>query len=390
MQVFKAYFKIIKKNIPMLSIYMVIFLSVVIGITTSSRTREMASFSQTRSNVAIVNEDKGAALSDGLVGFIDKNATIIDPGKGEEALRDALFYQRIDYILRIPEGFAMAFMNGEKSRLEETTGIDQTAGMYMSMMINNFLNTAKLYAQNMEDLAQGEVVEKTVQDLSKETPVIMKSYDSKLSNGEIMSFFFNYASYSTTIILIFGIVTFMLVFNKSIIKQRTLCSPLSQSQVVFQTLLANICFAVVIWAITMICGFVLYGADLFSFNGTLWGLNLLIFAMVSLAISFLIGSLIKNRNSLSPIANTIALGFSFLCGAFVPQALLGEGVLTVAGFLPTYWYIRASNLIGGLKTVNSETLGPILIAFMIQIGFFAAIIAVSMVINKQRRVESLA
>jgi len=234
------------------------------------------------------------------------------------------------------------------------------------------------------------VVEKTVQDLSKETPVIMKSYDSKLSNGEIMSFFFNYASYSTTIILIFGIVTFMLVFNKSIIKQRTLCSPLSQSQVVFQTLLANICFAVVIWAITMICGFVLYGADLFSFNGTLWGLNLLIFAMVSLAISFLIGSLIKNRNSLSPIANTIALGFSFLCGAFVPQALLGEGVLTVAGFLPTYWYIRASNLIGGLKTVNSETLGPILIAFMIQIGFFAAIIAVSMVINKQRRVESLA
>jgi ABC-2 type transport system permease protein len=165
---------------------------------------------------------------------------------------------------------------------------------------------------------------------------------------------------------------------------------LSQKQVVFQSLLADFCFATVIWVITMIIGFILYGGQLFSLNGVLWGLNLFIFSLVSLAISFLIGSLIKTKSSIPAIANTIGLGFSFLCGAFVPQNLLGDGVLTVAKFIPTYWYIRANNLIGTLNTLSGEQLGPILICYIIQVGFFVAIIAISLVINKQRRVESFA
>ena len=182
----------------------------------------------------------------------------------------------------------------------------------------------------------------------------------------------------------------MLVFNKSFIKQRTMCSPLSSNQIVFQRLLGDLVLALGLWLITTVCGFLVHGKALLSANGALWILNLLIFSLVCLSISFLIGSLIKSKNALSAVANTIGLGSSFLCGAFVPQFLLGESVLTVARFIPTYWYIRGNNLIAGLNTFNSETLGPVLMTFAIQIGFLVAIIAVSMVINKQRRVESFA
>jgi len=390
MQVFKAYFKIIKKNLPMLTLYLIIFLSVSIGITASNRTQEMVSFTEIKSDLALINEDEGSDFSKGLTTYIRQNANIIDLGEDEEALKDALFYEKIDYILRIPEGFSQAFMAGDDVQLNQTKGISQTAGIQLEMLVNRFLNTAALYAKHGNNLTQSEVIEKTMQDLSTETPVETKTFDSSLSDPVLIAFFFNYSAYSTIIILIFGISTFMLVFNKGLIKQRTMCSPLSNSQIVFQRMLGDFCLAVVIWLFTSICALFLHGKELFSANGALWFLNLFIFSIVCLSISFLIGSLLKRKNSLSAVANTVGLGTSFLCGAFVPQNMLGEGVLSVARFIPTYWFVRGNNLIAELKTFNGETLGPVLITFVIQIGFFMAITAVSLVINKHRRVESFA
>jgi ABC-2 type transport system permease protein len=390
MQVFKAYFKIVKKNLPMLIMYLVIFLSVVIGITASNQTQEMVSFTARKSDLALINEDEDSALTRGLVTYIQQNANLVDVEHDEEALKDALFYEKIDYILKIPEGFSQGFMDGEAVQLEQTKGIDQMAGIQLEMLLNRFLNTASLYAKYGNNLTQAEVIEKTMNDLSLETPVEMKTFDSGLSNADLIAYFFNYASYSTIIILIFGISTFMLVFNKSFIKQRTMCSPLSNKQIVFQRLSGDLVLALGLWLITTICGFLVHGESLLSANGALWILNLLIFSLVCLSVSFFIGSLIKSKNALSAVANTISLGSSFLCGAFVPQYLLGESVLTVARFIPTYWYIRANNLIAELNTFNSETLGPVLITFAIQIGFLVAIIAVSLVINKQRRVQAFA
>ena len=374
----------------MLILYLVIFLSVVIGITASNQTREMVGFTARKSDLALINEDKGSALVKGLVSYIQQNANLVDVEQDEEALKDALFYEKIDYILKIPQDFSQAFMAGEDVQLEQTKGIDQTAGIQLEMLLNRFLNTASLYAKHGNNLTQAEVIEKTMKDLSLETPVEMKTFDSGLSDAALIAYFFNYASYSTIIILIFGISSFILVFNKSFIKQRTMCSPLSNNQIVFQRLLGDLVLALGLWLITTICGFLVHGKALLSANGALWILNLLIFSLVCLSISFLIGSLIKSKNALSAVANTIGLGTSFLCGAFVPQYLLGDSVLAVARFIPTYWYIRGNNLIAGLNTFNSETLGPVLMTFVIQIGFFVAIIAVSMVINKQRRVESFA
>ncbi|HPR96902.1 MAG TPA: ABC transporter permease [Thermotogota bacterium] len=388
MQVFKAYFKIIKKNLPMLSIYMIIFMAVAIGTTSSNQTNGISNFTEAKSRIALINEDSGSAFSDGLEDYIRKNTVIVNIEDEEEALRDALFFEKINYILRIPEGFSDDFMNGRACTLEETQGLDKTSGIFTETLLNKFLNIASLYAGS--GMTQAETVEKTLNDLSLDTTVIMKNFDSGLSDGQKISYFFNSASYSLTIIVIFAIATFMLIFNQSLIKHRTLCSPLSQNRVSAQILLANLCLAIAVWGITMICGLVMYGTELFTLNGFLWGLNLFIFSLVALSISFFAGNVIKSRQTISAVANTIALGFSFICGAFVPQNLLGPNVLSFARFLPTYWYIRASNQIGTLKTFSGEAGETVIIAFLIQLGFFAAIMAVSLVISKQRRVESLA
>ena len=47
------------------------------------------------------------------------------------------------------------------------------------------------------------------------------------------------------------------------------------------------------------------------------------------------------------INNILTLGMSFLCGIFIPQQMLGKGVLAFSKFLPLYWYIKNNDLISG-------------------------------------------
>ena len=52
----------------------------------------------------------------------------------------------------------------------------------------------------------------------------------------------------------------------------------------------------------------------------------------------------------SVIRNLLGLGMAFLGGVFVPQNMLSDEVLAVARFLPTYWYVRANNMLAGFST----------------------------------------
>jgi ABC-type uncharacterized transport system permease subunit len=86
------------------------------------------------------------------------------------------------------------------------------------------------------------------------------------------------------------------------------------------------------------------------------------------------------------IGTTMTL--SFIIGVFVPQQLLGKTVQTIASFTPIYWYVKANNDIHNLIIFNSENLKPILSSMLIELGFAAAIFAVTLVIIKQKRLSN--
>lgn len=65
--------------------------------------------------------------------------------------------------------------------------------------------------------------------------------------------------------------------------------------------------------------------------------------------------------------------------------MLGKTVHTIASFTPTYWYVRAVNEIGGLSSFNIQTLRPAGTCMLIEVGFALALLAVSLVVIKQKR-----
>jgi len=83
------------------------------------------------------------------------------------------------------------------------------------------------------------------------------------------------------------------------------------------------------------------------------------------------------------VANMINLTMCFLCGIFVDQSLLTEGVLQAAHFMPLFWYAEA------IKQVACNSGDAILgsgypMSILIQILFAVAFFAAGLIISRKR------
>jgi ABC-2 type transport system permease protein len=90
-------------------------------------------------------------------------------------------------------------------------------------------------------------------------------------------------------------------------------------------------------------------------------------------------------NAINGIVNVIALGSSFLCGAFVPLRWLPSSVLTIAKFLPTYYYVKSNSIITTLEEINFTTLKPVLINMGILLGSAVVFMILSNVVSNRKR-----
>jgi ABC-2 type transport system permease protein len=91
---------------------------------------------------------------------------------------------------------------------------------------------------------------------------------------------------------------------------------------------------------------------------------------------------------MSAVANVFALGTSFISGVFVEQVYLGDTVLSIASFTPTYWYVKANNAITSASSLSGSTLTDILTWIALVLGFGIAILGVTLVLLKNRKVEA--
>jgi len=387
MQVFKVCFKVIQKNLPQMFIYLGIFLVLSIALTSLGGGSTNTDFTQTKIRIAFINNDKDSTLIDGFKEYLSKNTTIIDLPDNREKLQDALFFRQVDYIIRVPAGYTQSFLDGTNVQLEKTIIPGSMSAIYIDFLANQYFSTAKLYSNNIPNISDTELVESISKSLALTTKVEVNNFGSKAAETSSVTYYFAYFAYSLFAIVILGVTSFMMVFNDVDLKKRNLSSPIKASKMNLQMILGNLTFVLGVWLIMIIFGFILYGNGILNPNGLLMCLNSLILALVSLSVSFLVGLLIKSRGAQAAMANVLTLGLCFISGVFVPQFLLGKTVLTIASFTPTYWYIKANNAIASIVTFNSENILPIIYSMLIQLGFAIAILAVALVVTKQKRVS---
>ncbi|MBL4934366.1 ABC transporter permease [Clostridium sp. YIM B02515] len=388
MQVYKAFFKIILKNLNQIMIYIVVFISLAIALANTNSKPVNTNFTDAKVNVAFINNDTDSVFVKGFKSYLGNNVNFVDIPDETQKLQDALFFRQAEYIVRVPKGFTEGILKGETVQLEKTIVPGSTSSIYIDSIINKYLNTAKLYTESMENLSQEQLVSYINKDLALKTDVNLKTSAYESSNNEKRAYYFNYMAYALFSVLILGVSSVMIVFNNTDLKKRNLCSPIKLRSMNFQMILGNLSFAVITWVIMILASFIMYRGYMFSAKGLLFLLNSLIFTFAALSISYLIGNVIKSKTAMSAAANVVSLGSCFISGVFVPQALLGKNVLRIASFTPNYWYVKSNNSIVNMTNFDMQNLEPIFLNMLIIIGFAVAVLAVTLVVIKQRRVSN--
>lgn len=387
MQVFKAYFKIIHKNMGQMMVYVVVFISLALMFTFTSTGQKAGNFTETKTNFAVINRGEDSPITRGLTEFLQQKGNLQELEDTTESIQDALFFRRVEYVAVIPEMFVQSFLSGEQVSLEVVTVPDSTSSYYLNLLTDKYLNTARMYGQGNPQMTPEEIVRAVRQDLEIDTQVELLGESRQIDQNLGMLSYYSYLAYILIAILVLGMSSIMMVFNKPDLRRRNLCSPIPLRSVNAQLVLASGVFSLVCWGLVVIASVILYGSQLTDFRLLLFcGLNALVFTIVGMSIGFLVGILIKSANAQSAISNVLSLGMSFLAGVFVPQEFLGSAVLTVASFTPTYWYIKANNTLAGLTSFQWDSLSPIFVDMSVQLGFAVAILAVALMISKQKQV----
>ena len=147
--------------------------------------------------------------------------------------------------------------------------------------------------------------------------------------------------------------------------------------------LSNSLFSILLWGLYVLFSFFLVGNVMFSIYGYFYIFNAFLFTMVSLSIAFFIGSFLKNKEAINGIVNVIALGSSFLCGAFVPISFLPKSVLYVVRIFPSYWFIQNNELLSTLEVIDSSAIRTLFFHFTILFFFLVFFLILTNILSKK-------
>ena len=400
MRVFKAMLKVTGKHIVELTVYFFVFMVMMVYMTSilgSVEDDQLSSFTPNKPNVYIVNDDKGDPVSDGLEEYLSENVQIVDIKLEKDAIADALFYQKIEYVLRIPTGFGDALLNDSREvLLEKTASPNMTSAINADMLVDRYLRTVRLYAdvelkETSDQSVREALVNQTRINLEQSSPLSFSDREKKTeASDDRMRAGYGYLSYAIMSILILAVTSVTSVFIQSEVRSRMRCSPIKTGNLQLQLFLGNLCLAVLFWLLlNAVIALVFQDFNLDSLRLLLL-LNSFVFSLVSLSLGFLIGNLTASRNAHNAIANVMGLGLSFISGVFVPQELLGATVLRIASFTPTYWYIGAIEESFRITSETGYAIGKLIACLAIQLCFALSFLALSLVVSMQRRRRTLA
>ena len=309
MQVFKLCLSIIRKNIPVLMIYVVIFVVISLFMSSYMTTTQQHRFPLHRIKRISLSSGKSSPLIDGLIDELGKIANFIDLPDDPEALQDALFFGSVTLIIRVPTGFTENFMRDQSVTLKKMSVPDSIDNTYIDLSLNKYFSTAKLYVQNLVGLTQNDLVQHLKSDLAKTSVVVLMTNGFNPPDHTYSNYFFNYFSYSLLSIIILGMSTLMLVFNNRDLKLRNGCSPISSYSMNMQFILANLLFTFASWLLMVLLCLMVNYKTIFTSKYGLFPAKLLCFAFCCSSISFYRYHR-KSQNAISAVSNVVTLGVS--------------------------------------------------------------------------------
>lgn len=380
MTVYKGFLTITRRNINMMILYLVIFLSMAVAAQKITGDN-ISGFEQVSLNIAVIDRD-GGELAKGLADYLSHYHTLVDLPDDPSILQDRMFYREVYYVVTIPKNFEECCLEGEEM-LPVTKVPGSNSGFYVDQQINTFMNDVRILTKSGFSLT--EAVSDVIENCKEEAEVTLVDKNGFGGKQPLHAFMYQYMPYILISILCYSLSYIMIAFRNPDVKQRMMCSAIPIRSQNLQLVLGYATVGLGVYGICTIIPVLMYGKSFINDpNMAYYLLNSFLMTLVSLSLSFLIGTLVSKEEVVSAVVNVVSLGMSFLCGVFVDMEILGKGVRTFAQFLPAYWYEVANGLLSNNSSFSHGQQMSLYTCFGLQVLFAAAILGVAMVMSRVR------
>lgn len=380
MTVFKCYMKILKKNIGLVSIYLLIFFSIAMVLQASSKKEHLEDFEKTRIDLAIADQDD-STLSHALTKYLKTIHNVYKISAEPTVMQEELFYRNAEYIVQIPKNFYETCIVDENP-LSVTKVPGSYSSFYVDQQINAWLNSIRTYtaAGFSQKEAAAAALEQSVSE------VTMYQDDETALETPGYTYYFRYIPYLFLAVLCYSMGYILLAFRKENIQKRMQASGVSTHRQNLEGLLAMFTIGFSLWLIVVAGAGIMYGKELLISKVLgYYLLNTFLMLTIALSLAYLIGLFMKNSNMLNGITNIVSLGICFLSGVFVPMNIMNKKVLRVAQFLPVYWYENVNETLSRYHVVSGKIAVDIWKSMGIEIMFTLALLALILAVSKYKR-----
>lgn len=379
MQTFKLFMTLLKRNLPSVSIYIVIFGIISVLITSSNQSSEAQLYQDKEIPFTVIDQDN-SELSKHLCDYLaEKNEYIESDGELKDLQMD-MYYREIYYVLMIPEGFEADVKAGAEPTLQNYKIKDSAMGYYMDLAVESYMTNLRAGMAAGMELSEAM---KATEEVLKTTVEVSMQQEQVVKTDSAMQGYFQTLPYILLAMLTSALGNILISMNKDKVRLRANCSSASISKRNLQVALGTGLFGLAIWVLFEVIAVVLYANKESGITFLLTGMNTLCFVLMSVALSVMVGFMAKSENVLSAVTIIISLGASFLGGVFVPLSILGDSILKIAKFLPTYWYVTANSAI--VKVTEFSEADTAFVGMGIQLLFAAAFFTIAMVASKKQK-----
>lgn len=273
-------------------------------------------------------------------------------------------------------------LNGNDSLIKIKSSGDYSSSL-AEMLLERYLKNQRVLRDEFSN--KNILVEKINNSLENSANVELAT---KINTSELtrLSRYYNFASYSIIAVVMFIICLVLSSFNEESVKKRTIISSMNYKKYNKYIMLSSILYVLFVVILYTILGFIVFGNIMFSKRGLIYILNTFIFAIVALALSLLVSTLVNKKEAVSGIVNVVSLSQAFLCGAFIPVMWMPDSVLKIAHVFPAYYYINSNELLASLEVLGFSNLKPIFINMGVMILFIVIFIILNNIFSKKKQV----
>lgn len=352
MQVYRLCWKMIRQSWKPIIIYAIVFLAFVLLVSRGASNTN--STEESRIPVLLINEGEDTALTDAFREFMSDEVSYVPIPPLQYKLKKDMFYDGIKCVIRLSKSLTEDYDKKNPMKIVRYHLIESDDTIKVELLINQFLQLCK------EAQSKNEPIEKVVNAYkeNRQSDTEISSVGNRTTSHKMYGLYADYLSYVLMMSIMSYVVLQMYYFKQERIGIRNAIAPISVKNVYRQVVLASSVSGLMIAAVYILIGLLLGNIKSINLPVILISFNILLYTLFCVAVSVLLGVLIKSLKGIDHWEQFFAVGSCFLCGVFVEQNRLPDSILKLSVYLPTYWFVKINNELAikpGLKFRDYQT-----------------------------------